>query len=135
MIFLGTAGMAVAGLRALGIIESIPVSFGAWFALSLASIVGLRGLVQRFSSSEKLFQPTDEDIDAYGSVVEIAAAIDEISGEGRIRFRGTTWAARSVRGLLPVGTPCRIVHRDNLVWVVEPLSGEAILPPRSTETD
>ena len=135
VIFLGSSGVAVAGLRALGFIESLPLSFAAWFGLSLASIVGLRGVVKRFFPSERLFQATDEDIDAFGAVVEAATAVDGSSDGGRIRFRGTTWAARSVRGVLPAGTPCRIVHRDNLVWIVEPLGGESVLPPRSTETE
>lgn len=135
VIFLGSSALAVAGLRALGIIESLPVSFAAWFGLSLASIVGLRGLIKRYLPSERLFQATDEDIEAFGSVVEIAAEVDEASDQGRIRFQGTTWAARSVRGTLPAGTPCRIVHRDNLVWVVEPLSSEAVLPARSKDKE
>ncbi|MDF1562040.1 MAG: NfeD family protein [Deltaproteobacteria bacterium] len=134
VIFLGSAGMAVAGLRALGLIESLPVSIGAWLALSVASVVGLRGLVKRFFPAESYFQSTDEDVEAYGTVVETIAEVSESSDEGRIRFGGTTWAARSVRGVLPAGTPCRIVHRDNLVWVVEPIS-EPLLAGSSTDEE
>ncbi|MEL6190340.1 MAG: NfeD family protein, partial [Myxococcota bacterium] len=39
--------------------------------------------------------------------------------EGRIRFGGTTWVARTVDEELRPGMYARIVTRDNLVWIVE----------------
>jgi len=130
--FLGAGAAGVAGLRALGLIDSMSVSLVAWMGLSLGSLIALRGFLTRYTSSEKSFQPTDEDLDAYGELVQIQSEVSDQGEGGRIRFRGTTWAARSVRGALPPGSAARILHRDNLVWVVEAAEPSSI-PERNTD--
>jgi membrane protein implicated in regulation of membrane protease activity len=121
VIFLGAAATLVAGARWVGLIESLTASFGTWLVLSLAMVLGLRSLVVRFSSPEKTVQPTDEDLDAFGREVEVVATITEEAEGGRIRYHGTSWPARSLKGTLPAGSIGRIVHRDNLSYIVEPV--------------
>ena len=124
VIFLGLAAVMVAGLRWIGLIDELMSSFTAWFILSLAMVIGLRSLVGRFTSSDRTVQPTDEDLAAFGKEVEVTARVgDDL--EGRVRFSGTTWPARSLKGPIEPGGRARIVDRENLALVVEPLPGTA----------
>ena len=63
---------------------------------------------------------TDEDLDAYNHIVEVAETIPPQS-EGRIHFRGTTWRARNYDRDQPLaqGSQARLIFRENLVWIVE----------------
>lgn len=120
--FLGLGAMLVAALLHFGLIEGWVEAFTIWFVGSLALVFGLRGVVQKIIPARVDKANTDEDLDAYNQPAEVCEPVPA-GGEGRILFRGSTWPARNVhadRGLEP-GTPVRIVFRDNLVWVVEPV--------------
>lgn len=130
LVFLGSAAMLVAGARAVGLIDTVVASFTAWFIISLGLTLSLRGIAQRIAGGQRSVQSTDEDLAAFGREVVVLSDIVAFGGEGRIRFRGTTWKARSVKGTIPVGIPARIVHRENTVWIVEPL---AALPQKLKE--
>lgn len=119
MIFLGLGALLVGAARWLGLLEGWIESFSAWFILSTVLTLALRGVVSRWSQGEKSFQSTDEDEDAFGTVVTVANQITDGELSGRIRFRGTTWPARSVQGALEPGEQVRIVDRDNVSWIVE----------------
>jgi len=63
---------------------------------------------------------TNEDLEAFGHMVEVAETIPK-DGVGRIFFRGTTWPAKNYhhdQDLLK-GSNVRIVVRENLDWFVE----------------
>lgn len=118
--FLGLGATLVALLLHLGLIGSWVDAFTAWFVGSLALLFGLRGIVQKFLPAEVTKSNTDEDLDAYNHPAEVCETIPA-NGEGRILFRGSTWAARNVHSEeeLTKGTRVRIVFRDNLIWMVE----------------
>ncbi|MGA9525167.1 MAG: NfeD family protein [Myxococcaceae bacterium] len=119
VIFLGAAALLVGAARWLGLLEGWAESLSAWFILSTLLTLALRGVVSRWSEGEKSFQSTDEDADAFGTVVTVSSRITGGEFSGRIRFRGTTWPARSVHGALEPGEQVRIVDRDNVSWIVE----------------
>jgi membrane protein implicated in regulation of membrane protease activity len=123
--FLGASAILVAGLRWIGLLESFSTSFVAWLAISAVSILGLRSLLQRWSGAEHEVHSTDEDLEAFGQIAEVVA---ELGSEttGRIRFRGSTWPARCLQGTLPPGSEVRIVDREGLEWIVEPVSPLAL---------
>ncbi|HEX5056173.1 MAG TPA: NfeD family protein [Gammaproteobacteria bacterium] len=118
--FLGLGAVLVGLLLQLGLIESWLQACTTWFIGSLALIFGLRGVVQRIIPAESEKGKTDEDLDAYNQIVEVCERIPA-QGEGRIAFRGTTWAARNYHGDrdLEKGGRVRIIFRDNLSWMVE----------------
>lgn len=118
--FLGAAAMAVAGLRWLGVIESHGASFGTWLAISAVSVLAFRSLFVRWSKPEREVAISDEDVDAFGKTALVVTPVTQ-SG-GRIRFQGTTWPARCLRGTLPEGEDVRIVDREGLEWIVEPVT-------------
>jgi membrane protein implicated in regulation of membrane protease activity len=118
--FLGLGAVLVALLLQLGLVDGWMQAFTTWFIGSLALILGLRGLVQKIFPAEIGKGNTDEDLDAYNQIVEVFERIPA-QGQGRIDFRGSTWAARNYHADrdLEKGSRVRIVYRDNLVWIVE----------------
>jgi membrane protein implicated in regulation of membrane protease activity len=123
--FLGASAIAVAGLRWVGLIETFGASLGAWLAISSVSILSLRSMLQRWSGAEHEVQSTDEDLEAFGKLAEVVTELGP-DGAGRIRFQGSTWPARCLQGTLPPGSEVRIVDREGLEWIVEPVSPLAL---------
>lgn len=81
----------------------------AWFA---ARRLGL-------FTGERSVSSTDEDADAFG---QRAVVTEKTGGDSiRIHFRGTSWPARVVHGHVEIGAQVRIIDRDNLIWIVEPV--------------
>lgn len=119
--FLGAGAIVVAGLRFVGVIDGVMASFLAWFAISLGLLITLRRFVSRFSSAERSVQSSDEDADTFGQVATVVNDIVAGEASGRIRFRGTTWPARCLSGTLPEGSEVKILDRDNVSFIVEPL--------------
>jgi membrane protein implicated in regulation of membrane protease activity len=64
----------------------------------------------------------DVDRDAMGQVVVVMEDISDDHDNGRIRFQGTTWKARSTAGAIAKGERAQLVLRDKTVWVVEPVA-------------
>jgi membrane protein implicated in regulation of membrane protease activity len=118
--FLGLGATLVATLLFFGVIHGPAQAFAVWFIGSVALLFGLRGFVPRFLGSSVERTSTNEDLDAYDQVVEVAEAIPA-EGEGRVHFRGTTWKARShgADRELSKGGKVRLIARENLIWVVE----------------
>lgn len=72
-------------------------------------------------SGERTVGSTDEDADAFGRT---AIVVERLEGTSvRIQFQGTTWPARLIHddAHVGVGAEVRILDRDNLIWIVEPI--------------
>ncbi len=121
--FLGAAALIVAGLRAVGVLESLPMSLLVWSIASLALTLPLRPLAKKLvGASASRFDRSDEVKDALGEIVDVVEALDDETNNGRIRFQGTTWAARCTEGKLPAGSRAKLFYKQKAVWVVEPLT-------------
>lgn len=116
--FVGTSALLVALFIWLGWIDTWVGSLTCWFVLSLALLVGLRGLFQRLVGGNIDRQSTDEDLDAYGTIVDV---VETITAEkpGRIRYRDATWSAICYDHTIEAGSKAMLAYRDNLVWIVE----------------
>ena len=119
LMFLGGGALVVALLLWTGVLGHWMGAFTAWFVVSLALIIVFRSMVQRFSGGKSDRESTDEDGDAAGTVV-IVTEIIRPGAEGRIRYRGTTWPAICHVRVLEVDAKAKLMHRENLAWVVEP---------------
>jgi len=117
--FLGLAALIVAASLYFGLINGWVNAFTMWFIFSLLLIIILRSFFQRFMQGDVEKQDTDEDMDAFGSIVEVIEKI-EPTKNGRIRFRGTTWTAKCFDKVLLPGSKAKIVLREDIDWVVEP---------------
>lgn len=133
-VFLGAAAVVVAGLRWLGLLESLPACLIAWACVSVAFIIVLRkSLVARFPA-ESFRGDASQELKSYGTVVEVLETVRDDDNSGRVRFQGTSWPATSTGGTLAVGSRARLVYRDNLSWVVAPVEEEEVPPSRSSES-
>jgi membrane protein implicated in regulation of membrane protease activity len=133
LVFMGLAAVAVSILRFIGVVEGLPESFVLWMISSILLVATLRRAATKWFPSEKQrANVDDEERDAYGKEVTVLEEIGENHADGRIRYQGTSWPAISVKGTLPKGIRVRIVYRENLNWVVEPIDEElkALEPPR-----
>lgn len=119
-LFFGAAALVVAGLRFAGLLESHTASLILWAVASIAAVLLLRRTLQGWVEPEKSRGSISEDARAYGSVVEVVVTVTPDGRDGRVRFDGTSWPAISRRGTLLPGSRARLIHRDNLAWVVEP---------------
>ena len=119
--FFGIAAIFVALLRWGGLISGIMESFGVWVVTSVVLLFTVRQLALKWFPAERSFSLTDEDVEAVGQIVDV---IEEVGAakQGRIRFQGTTWPAVAKEGSLIAGTKAKLLYRDNLVWVIEPVS-------------
>ena len=123
--FLGLAALLTAGLRGLGVIDSLPVSLLVFAVTSLALVIPGRILIQRLvpgrSERRKDEVDVDQDRDAMGEQVVVVEDVAEEHDTGRIRFQGTTWQARSTHGVIKAGDRAQLVYREGPIWIVEPV--------------
>ena len=121
LVFLGSGALLVALLIWMGLVQTWMASLTTWFIASLVLLLVLRSFFQKFMTGDEERQSTDEDADAYGEVVDVVEEIHPGS-EGRIRYRGTTWQAACYDETLVAGSKAKIVFRENLIWIVEPVN-------------
>ncbi|MCB0377831.1 MAG: NfeD family protein [Bdellovibrionales bacterium] len=119
VVFLGVAAMAVGGLLYFGIITTWFHAFIAWFIGSLFLMLFLRQLFVAYFEGDSSVENVDEDVDMQGSVVEVTEEVLPYK-EGRVRFRETTWSARSDEEL-SVGSKARVLKRDGNTLIVQSL--------------
>jgi membrane protein implicated in regulation of membrane protease activity len=123
-LFLGAGAIIVAALHGVGLVEGLVPCLLLWAGASLGLAIPLRPMARRYLPGERKYDPSDEDRNAYGTVVEVAETVFEDNQAGRIRFQGTTWPAMSLDGTILAGAKARIVSRDKLAWIVESLSDD-----------
>lgn len=124
-VFLGAAAVITAGLRWIGVVESVPVSLLVFAFTSLALAIPGRLLIHRLvpgrSDVRRDRTDVDNDKDAMGEVVSVVEDVSDEHDTGRIRFQGTTWQARSVHGVIARGQQAQLVYREGSLWIVEPV--------------
>jgi len=132
-VFLGEAALVVAGGRWLGWIDGMTASLMTFFVASVVLLVGVRGFFTRLVPGNTEKELADEDVDAFGQIVEVTEALSA-KQTGRISFRGASWNARGTEHALKAGDKARIVYRDNLDYIVEPADPiKAALPEENDE--
>lgn len=121
-VFLGAGALVTAAALKLGLIEGWFQACLVWLGSSLGFVVMLRRVLMKYFGGKTEKVSTDEDLAAFGEVVEVVERIS-IDEEGRIKFRDTTWRAKSLGPTIEPGQEALIVYRDHLVWMVEPYEG------------
>ncbi len=121
VIFMGMSAVLVAGLQWIGLLETLPASLATWMGLSVVLVAVLRRVITRYIPAEVRRDHADEQLSALGQEVEVISGCASQHHEGRIRFQGTSWPARTIEGDIPAGSRARLLYRDNLSWIVEPI--------------
>lgn len=117
--FLGFSGILVGVLRYFGILIEPGSSILTWLGTSIGLILLFRPLLMKYWGGESFFKLADEDYEAMDQIVEVVEPINDRDNEGRIKFQGISWQARTVEGELKAGQKAKIKYRDNVTWVVE----------------
>jgi len=117
--FLGLSALIIGGLLHFQMISGFLYSMILWFILSIVFILFLRSFVLRFMPSVTEKQETCEEKHAEGSIVEVLERITP-HGNGRIRFRDTSWEAHSEE-TLEKGAFAKIIASKDNGWIVGPI--------------
>ncbi|HKK49055.1 MAG TPA: NfeD family protein [Alkalispirochaeta sp.] len=99
-----------------GLQPRIPLQIALWAVTSGVSLAFLRRYAARWFRGDDL-KPGTEGDDATG---QTAIVTDPITPDhpGRIRFRGTTWEARSFDETIAEGTTVTILQQESLAYIV-----------------
>ena len=128
--FLGMAAALVGLAVSQGYLGHWMQASTAWFFTSIVLLISLRQLATRYFGGDSSVAMTDEDLEAIGTEVTVVTPVTPDDNSGRIHFQGSSWPATSLGGPIPKGGRATLSYRDNLVWMVEPVS----LPLESDET-
>ena len=140
-LFIGASALVVALARFLGVIEGLPASVGVWIASSVFMVLTLRKALMKYFPAGERKGNVDERSAEYGVEVDVTEDVNDGNQDGRIRFQGTNWSATTTGPTIRKGQRARIVFRDNLVYVVEPvepamLEGRSVTPvPTRVDVD
>ncbi|PJZ68200.1 peptidase [Leptospira perolatii] len=119
VMFLGTAAVLVGSLSYF-IEMSLMTQFGIWGLFSVVLIlVGGQAVRKFFPSSTEKAKYDQED--APGKIVPVVRDVLVERKGGRVLFQGTEWDAISKTKRIPSGRKAKILERENLTFIVEPL--------------
>jgi inner membrane protein len=118
VIFIGTAAIITAGLIHLHWIREAYIAVVFFVFASVLMLATLRRIVLRFYPSYSEVAEADEDALIIGQHAEAITDLSSEHFEGRVRYSGTTWPARSNRGNIAKGTTVAIVGRENINLIV-----------------
>jgi membrane protein implicated in regulation of membrane protease activity len=118
---LGISGIGVGILRYFGFLEDPFTATFIWLLTSTVLTIAIRPFINKYFKDESSYKLADEDYEAMDQIAEVIEPINDMDNEGRIRFQGISWQARSMEGRIPQGVQVRIKYRDNTTWIVEPV--------------
>ncbi|MBO1271015.1 MULTISPECIES: NfeD family protein [Shewanella] len=121
VVFLGAACVVVAGALWAGIVHGWVQSLTLWFISSIVLLLSFRQVTQRMLGGDSHVDNTDEELDIYNQRAQVKEAIGPGEKTGRITFQGADWPALGDGSVIPAGTAVRIICRENIALVVEPL--------------
>lgn len=120
-VFLGLAALVVAALIHFGFVASASMAILTWVVVSVVLVLTLRSSLMKFFPGDTSVGSLDEDAQAKGSVVDVVRDVAFEHSEGQVNFRDALWSARSLGGPIRKGERARLVRRENIVWLVEPV--------------
>ncbi len=120
IMFLGIAGLIVASALVFGLVETWTSVLTLWFISSLGLVILLRSFAQKYVGGDTSIASTDEELDAFGELVDVVEDIGPGQLKGRVIFRGTEWDALGDGELIKAGDLATFVSRDNICLIVAP---------------
>ncbi|WP_417763398.1 NfeD family protein [Shewanella sp.] len=121
VVFLGAACLVVAAALWLGLISGIAQAFTLWFIASIVLLLAFRQVTQRLVGGDSHVDNTDEELDIYNKIAVVKQTIGPGEQLGRVSFQGADWPALGDGSQIAAGSQVRVVCRDNIALVVEPL--------------
>ncbi|MCC8064607.1 MAG: NfeD family protein [Clostridiales bacterium] len=100
-------------------IENIWAEIGVFLLVSIATLLLLRPLVDRYFSAKDM-KRTNLDL-IVGSDGVVLEAIDNLFATGQVKVRGQVWSARSQSGKpIPTGTVITVLRIEGVKVFVQP---------------
>ncbi|MCL1049709.1 NfeD family protein [Shewanella abyssi] len=121
VILLGAACLVVAGGLATGLVEGIVQSLTLWFITSMVLMLLFRQVTQKLIGGDAHVGNTDEELELYNQIALVKQTIGPAQKTGRIEFQGSEWPALGDGSEIAEGSQVRVICRDNIALVVEPL--------------
>ncbi|MFT5788764.1 MAG: hypothetical protein ACI8SJ_000871 [Shewanella sp.] len=122
VILLGAACLVVAGGLATGLVEGIVQSLTLWFITSMVFMLLFRQVTQKLVGGDAHVDNTDEELEIYNQIATVKQTIGPAQKTGRIEFQGSEWPALGDGSEIAAGSQVRVICRDNIALVVEPLA-------------
>ena len=119
IVFLGVSAFIVGLGIYFNLITSVFSAFLSWFIISIFLLLFLRSMFVKYFEGDSKVQNVDEDEDLVGSIVEIVEEIKPYK-DGRVKFRDTTWSARSEEEFV-LGQKAIIKGRDGNILLIKSL--------------
>lgn len=124
VILLGAACLVVAAALGIGLVEGIVQSLTLWFIASMVLLLLFRQVTQKLVGGDAHVANTDEELDIYGQLAVVKQTIGPAQKVGRIEFQGCEWSALGDGTEIVAGSQVKIICRDNIALVVEPIKAE-----------
>lgn len=118
---LGFSGFVIGAIRFFGLLDDPLTATLAWVILTSIITVGALPFIKKYFGGETSFKTANEDLEAMDQIVDVVDDINDATNDGRIRYQGISWQARTIEGDVPAGSQVRIKYRDNTTWIVEPV--------------
>ncbi|ABZ75112.1 protein of unknown function DUF107 [Shewanella halifaxensis HAW-EB4] len=124
VILIGAACLVVAGALAIGLVEGIVQSLTLWFIAAMVLLLVFRQITQKLVGGDAHIDNTDEELDIYDQLATVKQTIGPAQQMGRVEFQGCEWSALGDGSEIAAGSVVRIICRDNIALVVEPIKAE-----------
>ena len=121
VILLGVACLIVAAATGLGLVAGLAQSFTLWFISSIVLLLAFRSLTQKLIGGDAHVDNTDEELDLFQQPALVKQVIGPGQLQGRVEFQGTEWPALGDGSEIPAGSKVKVICRENIALVVEPL--------------
>lgn len=120
VVFFGLGAILTAAAVYFRMVDAPGLQFVFWSVSSLVLILIFRRQVRLWFPSLERYKPADEATELLGTEVLVTQDVTPDSSEGRVRYQGTSWKARSTGGPIPAGSKAKIAGRKNIILYIDP---------------
>lgn len=118
VIFLGLGAIATAGMIYGGYIRDLYFAIVFFVLSSIFLLMSLRRMLLKAYPSLSERVETDEDVLIAGKTAITMTPISPDHFQGRVKYAGTSWAAKSLAGHIAANTMVEIISQENINLIV-----------------
>ena len=118
---LGLASLIVAFGVHQQFLDTWVIVLTTWFISASVLLFVLYFFTEKFFNGDHIIENIHEELDIYGKQVDVIESIGPGTQAGRVIYQGTTWSALSDGSVINAGSHAKIICKDNISLVVEPI--------------
>lgn len=118
IIFFGLAALITGLAVYLELIVTVQNQLLFWVFTSMILVLLLRQQIKKFFPAIVKYDYQDESSEIEGKIVKVSHDISSDHNEGRVKFQGSSYQARSESEAIKAGEYAQIIRRENLVLIV-----------------